>query len=131
MLKHIEIEARPGEVVALLGATGSGKSTITLLLPRFYDVSSGRITVDGHDIRDVTIHSLRKEIGIVLQDSFLFSATVRDNISYGSDEYSEKQIVEAARVAGINYVQGHLLARPGEVSKLKLRASARCALNVA
>ncbi|MCS6802650.1 MAG: ABC transporter ATP-binding protein [Chloroflexota bacterium] len=100
VLKDITIEARPGEVVALLGATGSGKSTITLLLPRFYDVTAGRITIDGYDIRDVTIHSLRRQIGIVLQEPFLFSATIRDNIAYGREDAPFEKIVEAAKLAG-------------------------------
>lgn len=100
VLNDITIEARPGEVVALLGATGSGKSTITLLLPRFYDVTAGRITIDGYDIRDVTIHSLRRQIGIVLQEPFLFSATIRDNIAYGMEEAPFEQVVEAAKLAG-------------------------------
>ncbi|GIW05290.1 MAG: ABC transporter ATP-binding protein [Dehalococcoidia bacterium] len=100
VLKGITIEALPGEVVALLGATGSGKSTITMLLPRFYDVTEGRITIDGYDIRDVTVHSLRRQIGIVLQDTFLFSATIRDNIAYGMEDAPFEKVVEAAKLAG-------------------------------
>ncbi|GIW12036.1 MAG: ABC transporter ATP-binding protein [Dehalococcoidia bacterium] len=100
VLTDITLEARPGEVVALLGATGSGKSTITLLLPRFYDVTAGRITIDGYDIRQVTVRSLRRQIGIVLQDPFLFSATIRDNIAYGMEDAPFEQIVQAAKLAG-------------------------------
>lgn len=100
LLRDIDIEARPGEVVALLGATGSGKSTITLLLPRFYDVTAGQITIDGLDIRDITLRSLRREVGIVLQDSFLFSATIRDNVAYGGSDYTDEEIFRAARIAG-------------------------------
>ncbi len=102
VLRDIEIDAKPGEVVALLGATGSGKSTILNLLPRFYDVTSGRITVDGHDIRDVRYMSLRKQIGFVLQDVFLFNATLRDNIAFGLPGASEEQIVAAAKVARLH-----------------------------
>jgi ABC-type multidrug transport system fused ATPase/permease subunit len=100
VLHEVDLEALPGEVVALLGATGSGKSTITLLLPRFYDVTAGRITIDGYDIRDVTVHSLRRQIGIVLQDTFLFSATIRDNIAYGMEDAPFEKVVEAAKLAG-------------------------------
>ena len=102
VVRHIEIDARPGQVAALLGPTGSGKSTILNLLPRFYDVTGGRITIDGHDIRDVTLASLRREVGIVLQDVFLFSATVRDNIAYGRPEATQEEIEEAAKAARIH-----------------------------
>jgi ABC-type multidrug transport system fused ATPase/permease subunit len=102
VLSDLDIDARPGEVIALLGATGSGKSTILNLLPRFYDVTSGRITVDGHDIRDVQYMSLRKQIGFVLQDVFLFNATLRDNIAFGLPGATEEQIVAAAKVARLH-----------------------------
>jgi ATP-binding cassette subfamily B protein len=87
-------------VVALLGATGSGKSTIIQLIPRFYDVTEGRITIDGYDIRDVRLKSLRSQVGIVLQENFLFSGTIRDNIAYGKPDASMEEIVEAAKIAG-------------------------------
>jgi len=102
VLAGIEIDAAPGEVIALLGPTGSGKSTVVNLLPRFYDVSGGRITIDGIDIRDLTLASLRRAIGIVQQDVFLFSATIRDNIAYGAVEASQEQIEAAARAAQIH-----------------------------
>ena len=102
VLSDLDIDAKPGEVVALLGATGSGKSTILNLLPRFYDVTSGRITVDGHDIRDVQYMTLRKQIGFVLQDVFLFNATLRDNIAFGLNGATEEQIVAAAKVARLH-----------------------------
>jgi ATP-binding cassette subfamily B protein len=102
VLRGIDIDAQPGEVIALLGATGSGKSTILNLLPRFYDVTSGCITVDGHDIRDVTYMSLRRQIGFVLQDIFLFNATLRDNIAFGLNGATDEQIVAAAKVARLH-----------------------------
>jgi ATP-binding cassette subfamily B protein len=102
VVQHIEIDAPPGQVVALLGATGSGKSTIIHLLPRFYDVTFGRILIDGHDIRDVILESLRRAIGVVLQDVFLFNATVADNIAYGVTGATEHQIVAAAKAARIH-----------------------------
>jgi ATP-binding cassette subfamily B protein len=102
VLRHIDIEAKPGEVVALLGPTGSGKSTVVNLLPRFYDVTDGRITIDGTDIRDVTLASLRRNIGIVQQDVFLFSATVRENIAYGAVGASQEDIERVARAARID-----------------------------
>ncbi len=102
VLHDIGIEAHPGQIVALLGPTGSGKSTILNLLPRFYDVTQGRILVDGHDIRHVTQASLRRNVGLVLQDVFLFNATVRENIAYGVRGATEEQIIAAAKVARIH-----------------------------
>jgi ABC-type multidrug transport system fused ATPase/permease subunit len=99
VLKDISFEARPGQIVALLGATGSGKSTITNLLPRFYEVTQGRITIDGYDIRQVTLSSLRNQIGIVLQETLLFATTIRENIAFGCPEAAEQEIVEAAQAA--------------------------------
>jgi len=101
VLHHVDIEARPGEVIALLGPTGSGKSTVVNLLPRFYDATGGRITIDGIDIRDVTLASLRDSIGIVQQDVFLFSATIRENIAYGAVGASQADIEQVARIARI------------------------------
>jgi len=108
VLRGVDIEARPGEVIALLGPTGSGKSTVVNLLPRFYDVTDGRITIDGTDIRDVTLASLRRNIGIVQQDVFLFSATVRENIAYGAVEASQEDIERVAQAARIDDFIGSL-----------------------
>ncbi len=102
VLQDITIDARPGEVIAILGATGSGKSTLLHLLPRFYDVSAGRITIDGVDVRDVTLASLRRAVGLVLQDVFLFNATLRENIAYGVEGATDEQIIAAARIARIH-----------------------------
>jgi ATP-binding cassette subfamily B multidrug efflux pump len=99
VLDGVSFVAEPGQTVALLGATGSGKSTIINLIPRFYDVSQGRITVDGCDVRDVTIESLRSQIGIVLQEATLFTGTVRDNIAFGKPEATMEEIVAAAKAA--------------------------------
>jgi ATP-binding cassette subfamily B protein len=99
VLSDVSFKVTPGQTIALLGATGSGKSTIINLLPRFYDVSSGRVLVDGHDVRDVTLESLRAHIGIVLQETTLFSGTIRDNIAYGRPDASFDQVVAAARAA--------------------------------
>jgi ABC-type multidrug transport system fused ATPase/permease subunit len=101
-LSDISFNVQPGQLVALLGGSGSGKSTIASLIPRFYDVSSGRITVDGIDIRDVTLVSLRKNVNVAQQDVFLFSATIRDNIAYGAPGASMEQIIEAAKAAQIH-----------------------------
>ena len=106
VLRNINLEVEPGRVVALLGAPGSGKSTIVHLLPRFYDVGSGRITIDGVEIRDVTLSSLRRNIGMVLQDVFLFPISIRENIAYGRDDATIEEVVKAARVAQLDdYVQ--------------------------
>ena len=102
VLKNLNIDGWPGQRIALLGATGSGKSTVTNLIPRFYDVSSGQVTVDGIDIKDVTLKSLRSQIGIVLQETFLFSASIKDNISYGRSDATMAEIVAAAKAARIH-----------------------------
>jgi ATP-binding cassette subfamily B protein len=99
VLKGVSLEARPGETVALLGSTGSGKTTIINLIPRFYDVSEGRVTVDGHDVRDITLESLRRQIGIVLQETNLFTGTIRDNIAFGRPDASDEEIITAAQSA--------------------------------
>jgi ATP-binding cassette subfamily B protein len=102
VLQGVSLEARPGQMVALVGAPGSGKSTIAHLVPRFYDVTSGRVTVDGVDLRDVTLASLRRNVGVVMQDVFLFSATVRENIAYGMPEASLEKVTEAAKAAQLH-----------------------------
>ncbi|HET9919815.1 MAG TPA: ABC transporter ATP-binding protein, partial [Ktedonobacteraceae bacterium] len=102
VLHDLKIDAQPGQVVALLGATGSGKSTILNLLPRFYDPTSGRITIDGQDLREVTLLSLRRNVGLVLQDVFLFNATLRDNIAYGVANATDEQILAAAKIARVD-----------------------------
>ena len=99
VLKEISFEALPGQVVALLGLTGSGKTTIVNLIPRFYDPSAGRITLDGVDIREVTLNSLRAQIGIVLQETTLFAASIRENITFGRPEATQEEIEAAARSA--------------------------------
>ena len=99
VLKKVSFEAKPGQTIALLGATGSGKTTIINLLPRFYDPTEGRITIDGHDLRDVTLESLRAQIGIVLQETTLFSGTIRDNIAFGKPDATDEEIIAAAKAA--------------------------------
>ncbi len=101
-LNNISFSVQPGQLVALVGGSGSGKSTLINLISRFYDVSSGRITVDSIDIRDVTLASLRKNVGIAQQDVFLFSATIRDNIAYGVPDANMEQIVAVAKAAQIH-----------------------------
>lgn len=99
VLRGVSFEAEPGQTIALLGATGSGKTSIINLLPRFYDVSEGSVRIDGYDVRDVTLDSLRSQIGIVLQETTLFSGTIRDNIAFGKPEASQEEIFEAAKAA--------------------------------
>ena len=102
VLKDLDLVVEPGQTVALLGPTGSGKSTVVNLLPRFYDVTEGAITIDGHDVRDLTLDSLRASIGTVQQDAFLFHATMRDNIAYGKPNATDEEIEAAARAAMIH-----------------------------
>jgi ATP-binding cassette, subfamily B, multidrug efflux pump len=99
VLSNVSFVTEPGQTIALLGATGSGKSTIINLIPRFYDASSGTVLIDGHDVRDVTIDSLRSQIGIVLQETNLFSGSIRDNIAFGRPDATLDQIQAAARAA--------------------------------
>ncbi len=98
-LKNVSFTAQAGEVIALIGLTGSGKSTLVSLIPRFYDPTEGRVTIDGIDVRSVRLDSLRRQIGIVLQESLLFSATVRENIAYGRPEASLEEVIAAAKAA--------------------------------
>jgi ATP-binding cassette subfamily B protein len=99
VLRDIELDLEPGRTVALIGHTGSGKTTLAGLVPRFYDVSGGRVTVDGLDVRDAKLVSLRRAIGIVAQDPFLFSDTVRENIAFGRPDATQEEVEEAARLA--------------------------------
>ena len=99
VLSRIDLELEAGKTVALIGHTGSGKTTLASLIPRFYDVSAGSVTIDGADVRDVTLDSLRSEIGVIAQDPFLFSATVRENLLFGRPEATDEEIHDAARLA--------------------------------
>ncbi|GKV57127.1 putative multidrug export ATP-binding/permease protein YgaD [Sporosarcina sp. NCCP-2222] len=99
VLKEINLTVQPGETIALVGMSGGGKSTIVSLIPRFYDVSSGAIRIDGHDVRDIQLKSLRNQIGIVLQDNILFSDSVRSNIMMGNPDATEEEVIAAAKAA--------------------------------
>ena len=99
VLDDVSFRAEPGQTVAILGATGNGKSSIINLIPRFYDVTSGRVLIDGYDVRDVTIESLRRQIGIVLQETNLFTGTIRDNIAFGRPDASDEEVIAAAKAA--------------------------------
>lgn len=99
VLRGVSFEAEPGQMIALVGATGSGKTTVANLIPRFYDVSDGRVLIDGHDVRDVSLHSLRRQVGVVMQETTLFSGTIRENIGFGRPDATEDDIRAAARAA--------------------------------
>ncbi|HWS72365.1 MAG TPA: ABC transporter ATP-binding protein, partial [Thermoanaerobaculia bacterium] len=99
VLRDIRLDVAPGEIVALVGGSGAGKSTLVNLLPRFYDVTSGRVTIDGRDVRDVTLQSLRGLMGMVTQEVILFNDTVRNNIAYGNEGMSDERVIEAAKAA--------------------------------
>jgi subfamily B ATP-binding cassette protein MsbA len=99
ILRNIDLEVRRGEILAVVGSSGAGKSTLVHLIPRFFDVTGGRILIDGHDVRDVTLASLRAQIGIVTQDTILFNDTVRNNIAYGQPQVPQKEVEAAARAA--------------------------------
>lgn len=102
ILHHINLAIPEGKTLALVGPSGGGKTTLCHLIPRFYEIDGGSITIDGHDIRDVTMRSLRKNIGLVQQDVFLFAGTVRENIMYGRLEASEEEMIQAAKAANIH-----------------------------
>lgn len=112
VLKNVSFEAQPGQTVALLGVTGSGKTTIINLIPRFYDPSEGSVTIDGYDLRDIKLDSLRSQIGIVLQETTLFAGTIRDNIAFGKTNASQEEIENAAKAAAahefiLSFPQGY------------------------
>ncbi len=102
VLKDINIEVKKGEMIALVGPTGSGKTTVMNLMNRFYDIDSGKIEFDGVNIQDITLNTLRKNVGIVLQESILFKGTIRENIAYGKKDASEEEVIEAAKTANIH-----------------------------
>lgn len=105
VLKDINLDANPGETVALVGHTGAGKTSLINILCRFYDVTEGRILIDGRDIRDVTQKSLRSQTGLVLQEPFLFSGTIRENLMYGNSEATEEQMLEVTKALGLQFIQ--------------------------
>ncbi|MEZ4520050.1 MAG: ABC transporter ATP-binding protein [Thermomicrobiales bacterium] len=100
VLSNISFEAQPGKIIALFGPTGSGKSTLTSLIPRFYDADSGRVTIDGVDVRDVDLEELRALVAFVQQDVFLFGGTIKENIKFGNSDATDEEIERAARIAG-------------------------------
>lgn len=102
VLRGVSMEAKPGEMIAIVGPTGAGKTTMINLIPRFYDVTGGKVTIDSIDVRDVTISSLREQIGIVLQDTFLFSTTVMENIRYGKLDATDEEVIAAAKLATVH-----------------------------
>ena len=97
VLEGIDIQIPAGKTVALVGPSGGGKTTLCSLLPRFYDVTAGSVTIDGKDVRNITLESLRKAIGIVQQDVYMFAGTIRDNIAYGKPDATMEEIVSAAQ----------------------------------
>jgi ATP-binding cassette subfamily B protein len=99
VLKGVSFTAEPGQTVTLLGTTGAGKSSLVHLIPRFYDVTAGRVTLDGMDVRDLDQDALRRNIGVALQETVLFSGTIRDNIRYGRPDVSEEEVIAAAKTA--------------------------------
>jgi subfamily B ATP-binding cassette protein MsbA len=101
-LRNVNLEVRRGEVLAIVGSSGAGKSTLVHLIPRFFDVTAGRLLIDGHDVREVTLASLRAQVGIVTQETVLFNDTVRNNIAYGQPHVPQKDVEAAARAALAN-----------------------------
>ena len=124
VLRHVDLHIRPGENVALVGPSGGGKTTLCSLIPRFYDVTGGKILIDGQDVRGVTLHSLRGAIGVVQQDVYLFSGTVAENIAYGRPGATRAEIEEAARLAGAG-ADGAACARGLGVFRARLAGGRR------
>ncbi len=108
ILKHINVYAHPGQKIAFVGSTGAGKTTVMNLLPRFYDIEEGSITIDGHDIKDFRLRELRENVAMVLQDSHLFSGTIMENIRYGRLDASDEEVIEAAKTASADSFIRHL-----------------------
>ena len=140
VLEDIDLELAPGTTVALIGHTGSGKTTLASLIPRFYDVQAGRVTIDGADVRDVTLTSLRREIGVIAQDPFLFSATVRENLAFGRPEATDEELERQRALAqahefveraagrlrhGDRRARDHALRRAAAAARDRARARAR------
>ncbi len=120
ILEHFNLHVKPGEMIALVGPTGAGKTTIINMLTRFYDVKRGKVTVDGVDVRDVTLHSLRSEVGVLMQDPFIFKGTVMDNIRYGRWDATDEECIAAAKtifadkfIQRLNGGYGHMLEERG------------------
>ena len=103
VLEHFNLDVKAGESIALVGPTGAGKTTVVNLISRFYNINSGRVLVDGHDISKVTLHSLRAQMGIMLQDSFIFSGTIMDNIRYGRLDATDEEVIQAAKAAQVDH----------------------------
>ena len=97
ILKNVSFEVKPGQTIALVGPTGAGKSTVVNLISRFYDVTGGAVRIDGHDVRDVQLHSLREQMGVMMQDSFIFTGTIMDNIRYGKLDATDEEVMAAAK----------------------------------
>jgi ATP-binding cassette subfamily B protein len=108
VLEDVSLHIEPGEILALVGPTGAGKSTIAKLITRFYDPQAGSLTVDGHDLRDVTLESLRRQLGVVPQEPFLFHGSVRDNVSFGRPDASEEDVLDACKAVGLDEVVARL-----------------------
>jgi len=118
VLKNINLVAEPGDIVALVGHTGAGKSSIINIMLRFYDIRDGSITIDGHDIRQVTTDSLRRQVGLVLQDPFVFSGTIGENIRYGKLNATDEEVIAAAKAVDLHeYVQSTAFGYDTEVNE--------------
>ena len=130
ILEHFDLHVKPGEMIALVGPTRAGKSTVINMLTRFFDVKAGSVMVDDIDVRDATLRSLRKEVGVLMQDPFIFKGTIMDNIQYGKKGATDEECIEAAKLSGADDFISRMPTSLPRMDAMRRVPSARCWLSV-